>query len=117
MMKRLTTAIAVLALCGCASIKIPTERLERESASERGAEELGASTVPSAKLHLQLAKDQTETAKRLAAQGDERALLVMQRAEADAELALVLAREVQTHREAMAATEDLKTLQTNKGTP
>jgi hypothetical protein len=115
-MKRLITAFAVLALCGCASIKIPTERLEREQASERGAEELGASSVPSAKLHLQLAKDQTETAKKLASQGDDRALMVMARAEADAELALVLAREVQTHREAMQASEDLKSVQT-RGTP
>jgi hypothetical protein len=116
MIKRLVTALAVLALSGCASIQIPPERLERATASIRGAEELGASGVPSAKLHLQLAKDQTETAKRMADDGDDRAILVMARAEADAELALVLAREVATHREAMQAAEDLKAVQ-SRGTP
>ena len=116
MTKKLFTALAVLALSGCASIQIPPERLERAQASIRGAEELGASTVPAAKLHLQFAKDQTETAKRMAADGDERAVLVMARAESDAELALVLAREVATHREAQQASEDLKTVQA-RGTP
>ena len=115
-MKKLISSLAVLAMSACASIQIPQERLEREQASVRGAEELGASTVPSAKLHLQLAKDQTETAKRMAADGDERTILVMARAEADAELALVLAREVQTHRDAMQATEDLKAVQ-SRGAP
>jgi hypothetical protein len=116
MIKKLFTAIAVLAVSGCAAIQIPPERLERAQASIRGAEELGASGVPSAKLHLQLAKDQTETAKRMADDGDERSVLVMARAESDAELALVLAREVQTHREAMQAAEDLKAVQA-RGTP
>ena len=116
MMKKLLTAVAVLALSGCASIQIPPERLERSQASIRGAEELGASGVPAAKLHLQLAKDQTEAAKQLAEQGDDRAILVMARAESDAELALVLAREVSTHREAMQAAEDLKAVQ-SRGTP
>jgi hypothetical protein len=116
MQSKLISAIAVLALGGCAAIPLPTESLEREQASVRGAEELGASTVPSAKLLLQLAKDETETAKRLAANGDERAVVVAARAEADAELALVLAREVQTHRDAMQASEDLKAVQA-RGTP
>ncbi len=110
MSKKLLAALAVVALSGCAAIQIPPERLERTQASVRGAEELGASGVPAAKLHLQYAKDQTEVAKKLADEGDERAILVMARAEADAELALVLAREQSTHREAMEAAEDLKTL-------
>ncbi len=116
MFKKLLTAAAVFALSGCASIQIPAERIERTEASTRAAEELGASTVPAAKLHLQLAKDQTETAKRMAADGDERAILVIARAESDAELALVLAREVAVHREALEAAEDLKAVQA-RGTP
>ena len=116
MIKKLMTALAVIGLSGCASIQLPPERLERAQASMRGAEELGASTVPEAKLHLQLAKDQTETAKRMAADGDERSILVMARAESDAELALVLAREVSTHRDALQAAEDLKAVQ-SRGAP
>ena len=116
MTKKLFTSLAVLALGGCASIQLPPDRLERSQASIRGAEELGASTVPKAKLHLQLAQDETETAKKLASEGDSRAILLLARAESDAELALVLAREVQTHREAMQAAEDLKAVQA-RGAP
>ena len=114
MMKSLM--IAALTLAGCAAMPLPVDRLERSEASIRGAEEVGALGVPAAKLHLQLAKDQTETAKKMAADGDERALLVLARAEADAELSLGLAREVAVHTEAVQATEDLKAVQA-RGTP
>jgi hypothetical protein len=109
-------SLALLGLAGCAAIQIPADRLERSAASIRGAEEVGAASVPDAKLLVQLARDQTASAKRMAAAGDERALLVLARAESDAELALVLAREVAVHDDAVKATEDLKALQAN-GTP
>ncbi|MBL9039739.1 MAG: DUF4398 domain-containing protein [Archangium sp.] len=109
-------SLAVLALGGCATVQIPSDRLQRSEASIRGAEELGASGVPAARLHLQMAKDQTDAAKKMAAAGDERAVLVLARAEADAELALGLAREVAVHQEAERASEDLKTVQ-SRGTP
>lgn len=107
-MTKLMTSIAVLLLAGCAAIQIPADRLERNQASIRAAQEVGASGVPAAKLHLQLAMDQTETAQRMAANGDERAVLVLARAEADAELALGMAREVAVHSDALQAAEDLK---------
>lgn len=116
MMKRLMTALAVLGLMACASVQIPPDRLEHSEASIRGAEEVGALGVPAAKLHLQLAKDQTVTAKKMAANGDERAVLVLARAESDAELALGLAREVSVHADALQAMEDLKVVQA-RGTP
>jgi len=60
----------------------------------RAARELGAQQVPKAELHLRLAQEQVEKAKKLAADGDnERANLVLSRAHADAELALALTRE------------------------
>jgi len=108
MMKELMVSFAVFGLLGCTAIQIPAERLEKSESSIRGAEEVGASGVPAARLHLQLAKDQTVTAKQMAANGEERALLVLARAEADAELALGLAREVAVHGEAVRAAEDLK---------
>jgi hypothetical protein len=115
-MKTLMMALAVLGLAGCASVQIPPDRLERSEASIRGAEEVGALGVPAAKLHLQLAKDQTETAKKMAADGDKRAVLVLARAESDAELALGLAREVEVHTDALKAAEDLKAVKA-RGTP
>ena len=117
MMKHIAMAsLAVLGLAGCATVMIPPASLERSEASIRGAEEVGALGVPAAKLHLQLAKDQTETAKKMAASGDERAELVLARAESDSELALVLAREASVHTDALKATEDLKAVRA-RGTP
>jgi hypothetical protein len=72
--------------------------------------------VPAAKLHLQLAKDETETAQKMAAAGDQRSTLVMARAESDAELALGLAREATVHIEAVRATDDLKAVRA-RGNP
>jgi len=108
MMKELMMSLAVIGLAGCTAVQIPADRLEHSEASIRGAEEVGASGVPKAKLHLQLAKDQTDTAKKMAANGEQRALLVLARAESDAELALGLAREVSIHADSMRAADDLK---------
>jgi hypothetical protein len=116
MIKALSMSLAVLGLAGCATVQLPADRLEKSEASIRGAEEVGASGVPAARLHLQLAKDQTDTAKKMAASGDERAVLVLARAESDAELALGLAREVSVHADAVRASEDLKAVR-DRGNP
>jgi hypothetical protein len=115
MMKELMTSLAVLGLAGCTAVQIPADRLEHSEASIRGAEEVGANGVPAARLHLQLAKDQTDTAKKMAAAGEKRSLLVLARAESDAELAIGLAREVSVHADAVRATEDLKSVR-DRGT-
>ena len=106
--KKLMLSLVVVGAAGCTAVQIPADRLQQSEASIRGAEEVGASGVPAARLHLQLAKEQTETAKKMAANGEKRSLLVLARAESDAELALGLAREVSVHADAQRATEDLK---------
>jgi hypothetical protein len=116
MMKELMMSLAVLGMVGCAKVQLPADRLEHSEASIRGAEEVGASGVPAARLHLQLAKEQTDTAKKMAASGEERAVLVLARAESDAELAIGLAREVSVHVDAVRATEDLKAVR-DRGNP
>ena len=116
MMNKLMMSLAVVGLGACATVPIPAYQLERSRASIRGAEEIGAESVPAARLHLQLAKDQTDTAQKMAGKGDERAVLVMARAESDAELALGLAREVTVHNDALKATEDLKAIRA-RGNP
>jgi hypothetical protein len=110
MKNKLMMSLAVVGLASCATVPLPAFQLERSEASIRGAEEVGALNVPAARLHLQLAKDETETAKKMAGRGDDRAVLVMARAESDAELALGLAREAAVHNDALHAAEDLKTL-------
>lgn len=110
MIKTMFTALTAAALAGCATVQIPPAQLEHSEASIRGAEELGATNVPAARLHLQLAKDQNQAARKLAEAGDPRALVVLARAEADAELALGLAREAALRTDAKQATEDLNAL-------
>jgi hypothetical protein len=111
MFKHTLMSLAALTASGCAAIQIPPERLEQNEASMRGAEELGASGVPAARLHLQLAKEQTEKAKQLAAAGDERATRMLDRAHADAELAIAMAREASVHADAQKAAAALKAVE------
>jgi len=110
MMKLTMTSLAAFAIAGCAAVTIPPTEIATSEGSIRGAEEMGANGVPAARLHLQLARDQTEEAKRMAAGGNDRATLVLARAESDAELALGLAREAKVHTEALKATEALAAL-------
>lgn len=85
--------IAVVGL-GCASAPPPTEQLASAEASMRAARELGAQSVPRAQLHLRLAQEQVTQARKLAEDGEnERAASILDRARADAELALALSRE------------------------
>jgi hypothetical protein len=84
----------------CASSPVPTEQLASTEASVRAAHELGAERVPRAQLHLKLAQEQMQQARKLADDGDtERATVVLARARADAELALMLSREAAAHRD------------------
>ncbi len=110
MKKTLLFSLAALAVTGCATVQLAPDRLQSNQASIRGAQEVGAEAVPEARLHLQLAKDQTAAATKLAAEGDDRAEMVLARAQADAELALGLAREVSVHNAALKAAAELKAL-------
>lgn len=109
----MTIALAFTAtafVAGCAK-NVPL-RTESTTSGIRAAEEAGAAAVPQASLHLQLAKDQLEMARELAAKGkQEKAESMLLRAEADAELALLLAREDAQKAEAKAALERVRKLQ------
>ena len=76
-------------IAGCATaVPIHTEA---STSGIRAAEESGAAKIPQASLHLQLAKEELESAKNLAAKGEEKkANSMLMRSEADAELAVVL---------------------------
>jgi hypothetical protein len=66
----------------------------------RAARELGAQAVPRAQLHLRLAQEQVTQARKLAEDGEnERAASLLNRARADAELALALSREATSQRD------------------
>ena len=91
-----TIAIAMALVGGCAS-QPSSNRTETSAATVRAAQEVGADRVPAAQLHLQLAKEQMEYARRLQEQGGDvnhaDAQILLMRAQADADLALALARE------------------------
>ena len=89
----------------------PPLRTEASTSGIRAAEEVGANKVPQASLHLQLAKEELENAKALAAKDEkERAVSMLSRAEADAELAVALSREDAERADAQAAMDRVRQL-------
>jgi len=115
-MKRFGAAIFAAAVgTACATAApVPHDRLSASEASYRGAQEAGADAAPQAKLHLKLAEEEIGRAKALIAQQkNEEAARLLDRAKADAELAVGLAREAQARADAQMAAEQVKTLQTS----
>jgi hypothetical protein len=111
-------AAAVLAsflvACG-SSLPPPSDRLASAEAAARSARELGAEREPKAQLHLRLASEQIEQAKKLMADGDnKRADLVLQRANSDAELSVMLAKENSARADADAAQDKVKNIKSGK---
>ena len=118
MRRAIVGAGLLLGVAGCAgNQKVPTEALVDSQVSIRAAEEAGAVQVPDAARHLELAREQTREARELLDDGKrEEAALYLQRAEADAELAVALAREAPARAEAQRAKEQVQALQQREGT-
>ena len=109
------TGAALCTLAGCAAA-VPQERLQSSAAAIRAAEEVGAQRVPQAALHLQLAKEQDVQAHKMIKDGDrEEAALVLTRAEADANLAVALARNAQEAQQAQVAADKVNSLKSQNG--
>jgi regulator of protease activity HflC (stomatin/prohibitin superfamily) len=105
---------AVLAGCGSS----PAVNKEASTSAIRAAEEVGASNVPSASLYLQLAKEELENARILAAKGDkEQAESMLLRAQADGELAVALSRGESDKTEATQAIERVRLLRQDNKLP
>jgi hypothetical protein len=106
------TTVALLVSCATAP---PPEHMETSAATIRAAQEVGASEVPQAALHVQLAREQAEHAKGLLAEGERaEAESLFARAQADADLALALAREDVDKVAAQQALDEVRTLQARK---
>ena len=99
--------VALAAACfaaACGSSAVPAERLTNTKAAIRAAEEMEARKTPRAALHLKLANDQVAKAERLIDDGEnDRAKLYLDQAQADADLALGLAKEAKERSEAQQA--------------
>lgn len=87
----LTVALGAVA-CG-GQVYPPADTTPTKTAIS-AAEAVNAASVPQAALHLKMAKDQLTTAEALLADGEnDEAFLVLERARADAELSMSLAKE------------------------
>lgn len=106
----LVPSILLLFASGCAAKQ--ALYTETSTAAIRSAEELGAPNVPQAALHLQLAKEAMVAAVEMNEQGNvEEANSLLERAEADAELAVALSRADAEKSSATAAVERVRKLQ------
>lgn len=102
----------VALLPACAGSQPPTNDLTQAKATIRAAEEVGADGAPRASVYLKLARDGASRAERLIADDEnEKARVVIERADIDAQLALELARtanERNAAKEAWQKVQDLK---------
>jgi hypothetical protein len=97
MMKVLTGTALLGALAGCVTVQLPSDRVGRLAATLQRAQSMGAAAVPAARHHLELAQQETALAKQAATAGDDRANMLLARAQSDAMLAEALAHEAAVH--------------------
>ncbi len=110
------SALLAAVIAGCGSG--PAVNKEASTSAIRAAEEVGASNVPGASLYLQLAKEEMENARVLAAKGDkEQAESMLLRAQADGELAVALSRGETDKAEATQAIERVRVLRQDNKLP
>lgn len=101
--------LALLLTAGCAKSVMTPSKLVASESSVRGADVAGANEEPRAALHLKLAQDQLAEAKNLSKNGDgEAADRMLGRADADAELAIALAKQAEAVQAARLAAEDVQ---------
>jgi hypothetical protein len=111
----MTALKPTLGLCAlvaaCASAQPLPANYAPTQAAISAAEAVGAKNDPRAALHLKMARDQMVQAQSLAQQGDkEQAALVLDRARADAEVALMVTRETTARSEAAQANNQVQGL-------
>ena len=105
------TLALMVGVAACGGTPKPQARLESSQAAIRGAEEVGAKDSPTAALHLKLAEEQREKAVELIKDDQNgRAEYLLMRSEADAELAVALAREATAKAEAAKMKEQVDDL-------
>ena len=90
-------ALVALPLVGCAtadSEQVTARDYAKPRETIRAAQEIGANQVPKAKMYLSYAKDEVNKADKLLDEGENyQARMALARAQADADLALTMAKE------------------------
>jgi phage terminase large subunit-like protein len=112
MTPRIGLIVLSIAAAGACGTTVQPQNAEGPAAAIRAAEEVGAERVPEAALRLQLAKEQLERAKTMTSERQQGgAALLMMRSQADAELAVALARSTAARQAAHKAQEKTRNLQ------
>lgn len=112
----LVLASLVVAAAGCATTSISTQQLAESEGAARAAEEFGANEHPEAQLYLKLAHEQLNEAKALIEKKKdlERVPMLLERAQADAELALELSRSIEAREEADRLAKEVAALRSTR---
>lgn len=112
MIRFASTAMCTLLVVACGGSSLPPAKVADTQSSISAATAVGADQNPQAALHLKMARDQLSQAQGLINDGkDEEARLVLQRADADAEVALMITREAQASANVQKANADVQSLQ------
>ncbi|MBK7769472.1 MAG: DUF4398 domain-containing protein [bacterium] len=108
----IAAASLILAIIAAGCSSNPPLRTDASSSAIHAAEAVGVEGAPRAALHLQLAKESLAQAQVLAEKGDrDEARSLLMRAQADAELAILLSREQSEKTEAALAVDKVRQLQ------
>lgn len=112
----MTRFASTIALCGllvgCGGSALPPAKAADTQASITAAAAVGAESHPQAALHLKMARDQLHQAQGLMADGKDReARLVLERSQADADVAMMLTREAQATANVQKAQAEVDALQ------
>jgi len=106
---------ASVVLGACASSPVPADRLAQSQAAVRSAQEVGADKIPPAALHLRIANEELDLAKKLIRDGEnQRAEYILLRAQADAEAALALTREATARMDAQKTIDEVQQLRNSR---
>ncbi len=112
MIRIIRTAVLATLVVGCGGSSLPPAKAADTQSSISAAAAVGAEQNPQAALHLKMARDQLSQAQRLIEEGkDDEARLVLERATADADVALIITREAQASANAKKAQAEVQALQ------
>lgn len=112
MIRFASTALLTLSIVACGGSSLPPAKAADTQSSISAAAAVGADQHPQAALHLKMARDQLRQAQGLMEDGkDDEARLVLERATADAEVALMITREAQAAANLKKARGEIEALQ------
>lgn|SRR5688572_5469402 len=112
MIRFVNTAMVAALVVACGGSSLPPAKAADAQSSISAASAVGAEQHPQAALHLKMARDQLKQAQSLINDGkDDEARLVLERATADAEVALIITREAQASANVKKAQAEVEGLQ------